>query len=669
LVYENTVGDTGSERVALVSDQVTAHVLGTLALLDFIELAVSVPIHLVMEGEPLGTQPAATGFGPGDLRFSGLLAVHKSARASVAVSLAVSAGTGERGDGRPGVAGDSGATVAPTLHAAIKLGIASLRAEAGARFRDDQNFAGVRFTDALTYGVGAELTLWPELLALHVEAQGESPLDDVGERSSSPLGALLGAKLWPTADFVVGAAGGLGILRGYGSPDARAVLTLGYAPKQEPNTHEPTEDEADRARTLEDQLAQEVAPEPEPPAPIDEGTLDPDGDRVANADDRCPDVPGTAQDGCSVDLSYDPQTGLITLREPIAFRAAALAELSALEPLAAFLRANPDKRVRIEAHTLAARERNASPITLSVQRAVTVAEALLAMGIANKQLEASGCGDYRPIAPQRGSQRHKNERVELWVIEPLPPSGMRSSLSCIARALEPQVAPAAAFAPPPPAAPKPQPAPVPPPPAPKPAPPPAQPKVNPVPLPLPLPAAPQPKVNTATAPVPAPAAAPTARAAGVPSHPAPALAGSVPETLRVDAAAWRIELLTPVRFDDDSADLKDKKAAVIDDLAAMLRANPTLKVALLAHAADDADAGKTLALTQRRAAALRDVLVKRGAKRDQVRVLGCGHTRPVAPNNVPWGRKKNDRVEVLILDPAASGAVHSSEGCIATEGS
>jgi outer membrane protein OmpA-like peptidoglycan-associated protein len=157
----------------------------------------------------------------------------------------------------------------------------------------------------------------------------------------------------------------------------------------------------------------------------------------------------------------------------------------------------------------------------------------------------------------------------------------------------------------------------------------------------------------------------------VPAQPAAALVtpGSSAETLRVDLAAWRIELLAPVRFEDESTELKDKRAQVIEDLAALLRANPSVKVALLAHAADDPDASKTLALTQRRAAALRDVLVKQGAKREQVRVLGCGHARPVAPNNVPWGRKKNDRVEVLILDPAANGAVHSSEGCSATEGS
>jgi outer membrane protein OmpA-like peptidoglycan-associated protein len=647
LVYENTVGQPDSERVTLVSDQVTAHVLGTFALLDFIELAVSVPIHLVMDGEELGMQPTATGFGPGDLRFSGLLGVHKSALASVAVSLAVSAGTAERGDGRPGVAGDSGATVAPTLHGAIKLGGVSLRAEAGARFRDDQSFAGVRFTDVLTYGIGAELELSAELLALHIEAHGESPLDDVGERATSPLGILLGAKLWPIPDFVVGLAGGMGILRGYGSPDARFVVTLGYAHSSGPNTRAPSEAPSDDARTVDEEPPPDVAPANVEPEPIDEGTLDPDLDGIANLDDRCPAVPGSEQEaGCSALLGYDPQTGAITLERPITFRDAALADASRLEPLIAMLRVNRDMRVRVEAHTLPARDRNASPITLSVQRALAVADALLVGGIAAEQLEASGCGDYRPIASQRGSQRHKNERIELWVTRPLPPSGMRSSLSCIARSLDPKAAPADPPTPPTPA-------------------PPPQPKVNPAPPPLPAPAAPQPKV------IPAPAPAPAApAAASAPGRPATALAmpSPAPTSLRVDLDGWRIELLAPVRFADDSAELKDAGAPVISELAAILRSNPTLTVALLAHAADDPDAAQTLALTQARAGALRNALVKRGAKREQVRVLGCGHTRPVAPNNVPWGRKKNDRVEVLILDPASNRAVHSSEGCVATEG-
>jgi outer membrane protein OmpA-like peptidoglycan-associated protein len=92
-----------------------------------------------------------------------------------------------------------------------------------------------------------------------------------------------------------------------------------------------------------------------------------------------------------------------------------------------------------------------------------------------------------------------------------------------------------------------------------------------------------------------------------------------------------------------------------------------LKIAVVAHTAEEPDANASLALSQKRAARVAQELKKRGAKTGQVRALGCGHSRPVAPNNVPWGRKKNDRLEVLTLDPTASTDVHSLEGCMASE--
>ena len=93
-----------------------------------------------------------------------------------------------------------------------------------------------------------------------------------------------------------------------------------------------------------------------------------------------------------------------------------------------------------------------------------------------------------------------------------------------------------------------------------------------------------------------------------------------------------------------------------------------MKVAVVSHTAGEPDAASTLTLSRKRAALIARELEKRGAKTGQVRALGCGQTRPVAPDNVPWGRKKNDRLEVLVLDPAANADVQSLEGCMASEG-
>jgi outer membrane protein OmpA-like peptidoglycan-associated protein len=129
-----------------------------------------------------------------------------------------------------------------------------------------------------------------------------------------------------------------------------------------------------------------------------------------------------------------------------------------------------------------------------------------------------------------------------------------------------------------------------------------------------------------------------------------------------------IELIAPLRFEDGSADFKGKSDDALDALANTLRQSPQMKIVIASHTAEESDAKASLALSQKRAAAVRQALEKRGIGGERVRATGCGQTRPVAPNNVPWGRKKNDRVEVFVLDPARSTGVQSLEGCAHSEG-
>jgi len=623
LVYERTVGDSDSEGVALVSDQVTSHFAGTFGLFEIVQLAVDVPLHLVMDGEALGDQPTATGFGAGDLRLAAMFNVHQSETATVGISAALTAGTGEGGDNRPGVAGDSGASFAPALHATLKLAaMFSLLIEAGARWRSDVELAGSRFGDVLLFGAGLEARIVPDLLRAYLETRGESPLDDFGARATTPIGALLGAKLSLPIGLTFGAAGGMGITRGYGSPDARMLLSVAYARDGKPPQKPQTQAEPEPEPEPEAAPVQKLDANPEMAFNVDEATVDSDGDQTPDLEDRCPAVPGAAEEsGCAKMLTYDPETGAITLLRPVSFKGSVLQpdKSPVLDELLALLRANPKKRVRVESHAFKPRH-DESPITITVERAAALGEWLVAQGIPVKQIEAMGCGDRRPIAPERGSQRFKNERIELWVIDPLPHSGLRSTFGCVLRSLPGQ-----------------EPVPVA---APTPAPPPSP--------------APNPVAAPVVAPPPPPAPAPQ------PALP-PAAVASPPPALQA------IELVPPVRFEDGSAGFKGKPDAQLDELAAKLRSNPTMKVAVVAHTAEEPDAAASLALSQKRAAHVAQELTKRGAKTGQVRALGCGQTRPVAPNNVPWGRKKNDRLEVLVLDPAPSGDVHSLSGCMASE--
>jgi outer membrane protein OmpA-like peptidoglycan-associated protein len=638
LLYERVAGQASS-RVALVSDQVTSHAALSLGLFGFALLYVALPVDLWMHGNVLGPQPTATGFGAGDLLLGGRLAIHHSKHASVAFQLGVTAPTAESGaHGRPGVAGDSGVTVHPELVSELASGPLSVLVDVGARWRQDAHFAGTRFTDVLTFGAGVSWALSQRLLRAIFELHGQTPMDDVGNREGSPLEALLGAKLAPGAGFSIGLAGGAGLLRGYGSPVARVIAMFGYSSARDAHEREPAEQEPVETEpspvSAEPSTASAEAPTPVVAPP------DRDQDAIEDSDDRCPIAPGPADNqGCPRFLHYDEQSGEITLERRVHFVGDAKQPRAVgddgLDELLAFMRANPEIHLRIEAHlSHSADARKAQQV--SVLRAAAVAHLLIEQGVPEPRLEAFGCGQTRPIVPERGSQRAKNERVVAYVIRPLPEAGLRSSLGCTQAELAPEPAPTVLKEPA-----------------------------------LPAPEAPPKKPEPKVAPQPAPVPVPLPKPAPVQPAPAPAaplvLVAPASDSVRIDLVAGRIELQKPIRFEEGSPELKPISLGYLNEIAATLRANPKLTISIEVYVATEAGTQASLALTQQRAKNVHKRLAAQGIAPERMKAYGCGESRPIAPNNVPWGRKKNDRVELHVLDPAPSTGVHSMEGCIASE--
>ena len=140
-----------------------------------------------------------------------------------------------------------------------------------------------------------------------------------------------------------------------------------------------------------------------------------------------------------------------------------------------------------------------------------------------------------------------------------------------------------------------------------------------------------------------------------------------PENHRVDLKAGRIELLKPIHFDEHEAGIEARSVDIIHEIAATLRANPNMRVAITVHVAAQGDPAANLALTKKRAASVRNSFVQAGVTLERVKAYGCGDAHPIAPNIVPWGRKKNERVEIQVLDPAPASGVPSFDGCAVTQ--
>jgi outer membrane protein OmpA-like peptidoglycan-associated protein len=87
-----------------------------------------------------------------------------------------------------------------------------------------------------------------------------------------------------------------------------------------------------------------------------------------------------------------------------------------LRPLASYLQANPDVKVRIDGHT-DAQGSDAYNQALSDRRAASVRAALAAMGVEGSRIEAIGHGETQPLADNRtAAGRQQNRRVEVTLV-------------------------------------------------------------------------------------------------------------------------------------------------------------------------------------------------------------------------------------------------------------
>jgi outer membrane protein OmpA-like peptidoglycan-associated protein len=99
------------------------------------------------------------------------------------------------------------------------------------------------------------------------------------------------------------------------------------------------------------------------------------------------------------------------------------------------------------------------------------------------------------------------------------------------------------------------------------------------------------------------------------------------------------------------------KPAGMGDLAKMgdiLAKYSDDRVRIEGHTDSTGDAKHNQALSERRAAAVKAVLVSRGVQESQIIVVGLGETKPVADNATADGRAKNRRVELHIDVPNPS---------------
>jgi len=104
-----------------------------------------------------------------------------------------------------------------------------------------------------------------------------------------------------------------------------------------------------------------------------------------------------------------------------------------------------------------------------------------------------------------------------------------------------------------------------------------------------------------------------------------------------------------VYFDVDKAELKPESKPALDNVEAMMRMFPSMVIEVRGHTDSTGNSQYNLRLSERRAAAVRTELIKRGIAAERIRAVGFGDTQPIADNHTPEGRAQNRRTEFIIL--------------------
>jgi len=107
-------------------------------------------------------------------------------------------------------------------------------------------------------------------------------------------------------------------------------------------------------------------------------------------------------------------------------------------------------------------------------------------------------------------------------------------------------------------------------------------------------------------------------------------------------------VLNNIFFDFNSAELKEESKPELDRLVNFLKKYPKLRITLAGHTDIVGTEEYNQKLSERRAKAVADYLIKKGINPSRINVVGYGSKKPIAPNDTEEGRAKNRRVEVIL---------------------
>lgn len=108
-------------------------------------------------------------------------------------------------------------------------------------------------------------------------------------------------------------------------------------------------------------------------------------------------------------------------------------------------------------------------------------------------------------------------------------------------------------------------------------------------------------------------------------------------------------VLNNIFFETDKFNLRQESFPELQKLFSLLKNNPDVMVEISGHTDNQGSAAHNTILSENRAKAVKEYLVKAGIPAAAIKTAGYASTKPIGDNNTAYGRAQNRRIEMKII--------------------
>ena len=121
-----------------------------------------------------------------------------------------------------------------------------------------------------------------------------------------------------------------------------------------------------------------------------------------------------------------------------------------------------------------------------------------------------------------------------------------------------------------------------------------------------------------------------------------------PDEIPKELAAFT-GVIQGIEFDTNKATIRRSSRPVLDKAAKVLKKYKDIHILIEGHTDSDGTREHNLKLSQRRAAAVKTYLVRKGVGAKRIKTRGAGPDEPIASNDTKKGKQKNRRIEFKVV--------------------